>query len=318
MDKTMNRMFLGIVGWMALAGAATAQVDANRVVMTVNGEQVLGGEYYRRMEFLPNVGVVIGGDFMPAPPGFLTLQRLIEERLLLQLARERDCLPTDAEVRALIADRVAENPRYVESWVALGLTTEELEQRHRLELAEFKLVTQGITVTDLEVERHYNENKSRYTLPRTYRVRLIAVLEDGKPAVDAAIAAGRPFDQIARELSRDTSRFAGGDMGERPEGEFSEAVRKELDALQTGGITNWIQGEQAWVRMKLESVLPSQLLPLDAKLRRDIRRELMLARGRNRNDLNALMRDKRRRANIELRQPAFREDMQRLLEAFKR
>lgn len=314
----MNRMWIAIVGAWFVFAPAQAQVDPNRVVMTVNGEEVRGAEYYRRMEFLPNVGAVIGGDFVPAPPGFLTLQRLVEERLLLQLAKERNCLPTDAEVKATIAEMVEANPKYVESWTNLGLTAAELEQRHRMELAEFKLVTQGITVTDLEVEKHYKDNVTRYTLPRRYRVRLIAVTEPEKAAVDAALGSGKPFDQVARELSKDTSKFNGGDMGERPEGEFSDAVRAALDALKIGQTTDWIQGDTAWVRMKLENVLPPQVLPLDASLKRDIRRELMRVRGRNRNDLNALMRDMRRKSNIELKQVQFRDELQRLIDAYKR
>ena len=84
----MNRIATAVIG-LTLACVCvrpclaqqepTAQnmVDPNRVVLVINGEEIKGAEYYRRMEYLPGVGSQMGASFSDFPPGFLTIQQLI-------------------------------------------------------------------------------------------------------------------------------------------------------------------------------------------------------------------------------------------------
>ena len=59
------------------ACAAYAQVDANRTVAVVNGEEIKGGEYYHRMEYLSGVGRIGNNGVNEFPPGFMTIEQLI-------------------------------------------------------------------------------------------------------------------------------------------------------------------------------------------------------------------------------------------------
>mgnify|MGYP002336492726 CR=1 FL=1 len=152
----MKRMSVFVIAGLALG--AFGQVDPARVVATVNGEAIKGSEYYRRMEFLPNVGKMIGGSFATAPPGFLTLDQLINEKLLLQLARDKGVMPSDAEVSAQIKLMMDANPKAAEQLALNGMTQADLEYQVRLDLAQFKLQTRGITVTDQEVEQQVRDH----------------------------------------------------------------------------------------------------------------------------------------------------------------
>lgn len=312
-------MKLGIfVAALAMVGMASAQVDPNRTVIVINGEEIKGAEYYHRMEFLDNVGTNLGGSFQALPPGLLVLQRLIEERLLLQLAREKGVAPTDAEVQSLIDEREAENPGYVKQWTDAGISMDDVRYRHRLELAEFKLITQGVTITDFEIETHYNTYTSRFTVPKTFDLRMVAVAEGDKAKVDAELAAGKDFAEVARTMSLDPSKVNGGAVGKVPVSSFTDLVRGALDRIQPGQATEWLEGERAWVKFFLIGIEEEYVVPLDDRLKRNLRRELSVNRGRNLNKLDEMMRQMRAKANIELRQEAFKQPISQLLEGFKR
>lgn len=302
---------------MAVVALAGAQVDPNRTVLVVNGEEIKGAEYYSRMEMLSGVGRIVGNQFAEAPPGLLAMQRLIEERVLLQLARERNVAPTETEIQAELKRRTHENPKLLESVKALGLTEADLQRQIRLELSEFKLQTQGITITDIEVEKFYRDNPTLFTLPRRYKLRVIAVRDDqGKKTVDEQLRAGKPFADVAKEHSVEASRGQGGDLGTLPIGMLSENTRKALEASRIGQTTGWLQGEESWAKFLIEGIEPEKKQELDAKLRRSVRQRLMLDRGRVRNDVGKLLREAMAKAKVEVKQAQFAEPLRRYQAGF--
>src|SRR5437868_7442517 len=104
----MLKRIVYIAALAGLAAGAFAQVDPNRSVVSVNGDVVLGNEYYRRMETLPDVGRVLdGGQVAVYPPGFLTIVQLIDERLVLQMAAQKGLSPTDAEIEKEMRESIA-------------------------------------------------------------------------------------------------------------------------------------------------------------------------------------------------------------------
>ena len=172
---------------------AFAQIDAERIVATVNGEPITGRIYFGRMEVLPGLGQIgPNNSFVPIVPGYLTLQRIVDEMLMIQLAEERGVAPTEAEIDSEIELRAEEDPDVIASLLALGFTEADYRYNVVLQLSQFKIESEGITITDFEVEMEYEENRIRYTLPKRYHLRLLRVdSEDAKPAADAAHQTGR-------------------------------------------------------------------------------------------------------------------------------
>ncbi|MBI1755772.1 MAG: peptidyl-prolyl cis-trans isomerase [Fimbriimonas ginsengisoli] len=316
-----------------MTGMALAQVDPTRIVAVVNGDEINGAEYYRKMEYLPGVGRRIANGFAEFPPGFMTLEQLITEHLLFGLAREKGVYPTDPEVQAELRARSEESPRLLDDWLASGQTRGELELLIRYELAQFKLLTFGITITDQEVETHYKEHPAEFTIPKRLTLRSIVVTtEEGKQAVDAALAAGKDFASVARERSEDISRAVGGEFGTLPIGVLPEAVRNALADVKIGKTTGWIAAESLkpqpvggaptvpvggpWVRFLLEAVLPEELQPLTPQLKRNTRKRLMLDRGKGKNDLNKDMAEMRAKAKVDIKQKEFAEAYARYMDAY--
>lgn len=300
--------------WAACAGA---QVDPARSVIVVNGEEVKGDEYYRRMEFLPQVGRFIDNNYQEAPPGFLTLQTLIEEKLILQLAREKKVFPTDVEVQALMKEREAQDPGFIERYLKQGIPKADLDQQARLEVAQFKLMTMGIMITDMEVEKHYKDNPSRFTTPKRYVLRIIAAAEADKNAIDAELQAGAKFEDVAKKHSLDPSKLEGGNIGAVPEDAFAPGVKKTLESTKIGQATDWIKGETSWVKFFVSDIQPAKLLPLDDNLKNRLRRSLMMDKGQVKNDFAKMMREMRAKAVIQLKQPQFESDVKKMLDSYK-
>jgi foldase protein PrsA len=307
---------------LAVTASAFAQVDPNKTVVIVNGEEIKGAEYYRRMEFLPGVGKKDGETFFEAPPGFLTLEQLITEKLVMQLAKQKGILPVDAEVENELKIRMEDNPKLLTEWASMGRAPEELKTLVRYELAQFKIQTFGITVTDQEVEKFYKDNPTIYSLPKRAKLRVIVVeSEADRSAVDKDLAAGKAFAEVAKERSLDLSKLKGGDYGEVPYEFLNTPARTEVEATKIGGVTNWVSsqtpsGNTRYVKFQVVDVLPEKRLDLDVKLKRNIRRKMMLDRGRVKNDVRQEMSAMRSKATIDIKEPQFADTYKKFVDTY--
>ncbi|HJP82260.1 MAG TPA: peptidyl-prolyl cis-trans isomerase, partial [Fimbriimonadaceae bacterium] len=230
--------------WIAVAIAAsavaTAQVDVNRTVVVVNGEEIKGGEYYHRMEYLTGVGKPMNSGVAEFPPGFLTIEQLITERLIFQLAKNKGVMPTEPEVDNELKLRIEDDPKLLETWINSGRSEDELRYAIRLDLAQFKVSTAGINLTDQEVEAHYKQNPAMYTTPKKVKLSVIVVRDaDAVQKVDAALKAGKSFAETAKLYSEDLTKGVGGELGNINYPALSETVRAALDQIKIGQTTDW-------------------------------------------------------------------------------
>jgi foldase protein PrsA len=305
---------------IALAALTCAQVDPNRIVATVNGEDIKGAEYYRRMEYLNGVGKVSQGGFAEFPPGFLTIEQLITEKLILQLAKEKGVLPTDAEVEAEMKVAEEDDPKFLEQWLATGRTRAEMVAQTRVNLAQFKLITRGITVTDGEVEKFYNDNPTLFTVPKLLHLRILVVDTDEKAkAADADLAAGKKFEDVVKAHTIDDfSKKNGGDFGNRSWEDLSPEARSSLENVAAGGASGWIPDPSTKTRVKfyVVKVTPPSKRPLNATLRRSVRREQMMAKGRVANTLQKDMSEMRKRAQITIAEKSFSDAYRKFIDGF--
>jgi peptidyl-prolyl cis-trans isomerase SurA len=312
------RKLIALFAFGAFASIGWSQVDPNRVVAVVNGEEIKGAEYYRRMEFLPGTGKMLGNRFASFPPGFMTLEQIITERLVYKLAAQKRCMPTDDEIQSALTRLKADNPKIAEDWVASGRLMEDLLNQIKFERAQFKLATFGITVTDQQVDTFYKEKQDTlFTVPKRVKLRVIAVDDDAQKAVvDKALAAGTPFGKVAHDYSKDVTKLADGEFGVVPVTGLQPLAKAAIDKIKVGGVTEWISTEGKSVKFLMEEVLPSKVVPLDAKLRVDIREKLMLDKGQATNDMAKQMAVIRKAAVVDIKQKEFAEAYQKFIDSY--
>lgn len=316
MRRAVNMKPLMILSALAVTVAVQAQVDPDRVVVTVNGTEIKGREYYSRMEIQPGLGAAANtGKFIQVYPGYLTLRLLIEEHLIIQLAQSQKVAPTTQQFDTEYKERLETNPEQFKSWLAMGFTEADMKHEVLVDMCQFLILTKGITITDFEAEKYYKEHMDKFTLPKRYQTRMIRVSdEEGKKAVDAALLGGAKFADVASSHSVDISKLNGGSMGLIADGEVTPTVRTALSATKKGQTTTWVTQGKEFAKFLVEDVKGIEVLQLDAKLKRGIRETLMRERGQAKNSVPMMMLDFRKKAVIEFGNYPFSADLKRFFE----
>lgn len=294
------------IATIAASAATFAQpIDSQKVVLTVNGESVTAAEYYRKMEFLPDVGHRQGNQWVERPPAFLTVLEIITQKVVLQMAKSRGVAPTAAEINSELSTRRAADPDRFKKLADLGVTEMELRSQVAVDLAQFNLVTLGVTVTDAQVTEHYNTNKLLYVDPATVKLRVIVVKSEDRTAVDSALR-GKEFADVAREMSVDVTKFSGGDLPKVSLANLPQNVLNEVGRTPAGSATSWIESSGYFTKYLVEQKTEAKQLPLDDGLRNSIRKKLMLEIGRQRNDVRKMMADAMAAVKVEISSPGLK------------
>ncbi len=300
---------LGLFGLIALSAMGTlsvahAQIDLNATIAVVNGKEIKYGDYYRRMEMLE--GVRKTGQNIDMPPGFLTLDAMLTESIVLQLATEKGAAPTDVEIANETAKRLKRQPDLLEKWKATGRTEEELRGKIRYELTQFKLQTLGVTVTDAEIDQYVKDDPAVLATPAMYTLRIIVVESAiDKLAVDDQLKKGTTFAKVAESLSIDESKSRGGAFGTFPLQLLPEGLRKVVQGKTKGQVTDWFPFDKYQGKILVEDLKPESKKTLTPELRADLKIELMLFKGRIKNNLPKMVSEARQKAVVDIKRPEF-------------
>lgn len=283
-------------------------------VATINGEDITSQTYHRRMEYLPGLGrVSVTGKYIEILPAIATLDTMVTEMLILQIAKTKGLTPTDAEIDKEIAYRMRLNPNYTANWQRFGRTLPELRQQIKVERAQFKIQTEGVVVTETEIKNNYDAAKAtRFTTPSRVKLRVITVRDEAtKNKVDTGIKGGKKFADLAKEFSTDSTKSLGGDLGIVDVDLLSEGMKTAIKTVKKGDRTGWLANDSIFAKFQVEDIIPAVVIPLDENVKEDIRRDMMLLKGGQRNDLAKMIREARQSANIKIASPeidkAYRE-----------
>lgn len=306
---TIMRTLLWTVAAWAAAVTPAQGIDLSKPVVVVNGQAISYGTYYRRMEGLQGFGRRVGQNFVPASPGFLTLQQLINEALIVELAVDKGVAPTDQEIEAEYQTMKAADPQRVQD-ILKYTAEEEVRRQIRIQLSEFKLQTMGINIGDQQVESFYKEHPTMYTTPKTIDLYAIAVeTAEQQDAVDKKLGSRTSFTDVAKELSTDLSKNAGGFLGRVVESGLPDRIRTKVENLKEGESTTWVDADAMKYKYYVGKIYPEKLSPLTPELRKAIRQRLMVDRGVIKNDLNKWMREKRATLKLDFKGTPFDEEL---------
>jgi parvulin-like peptidyl-prolyl isomerase len=140
--------------------------------------------------------------------------------------------------------------------------------------------------------------------------------ETARTAVDAELASGKAFAEVAGQHSIDISKAAGGEFGTIPLSGLNEVARQAVANARVGQTTPWLNSGDKHVKFLLEDVVPEKREPLTPVLRRQMRRQLMLDRGVVQNDIQKEMLAMRTQAKVDIANKEFADAYQKFIEAF--
>jgi parvulin-like peptidyl-prolyl isomerase len=136
-----------------------------------------------------------------------------------------------------------------------------------------------VGVTDEEAKAYYDSHMSEFTTPPTISLReiLVAVPTDAKGinvgADDAAkdraekirarALAGESFDKLAAEVSDAPSKNNGGLIGPISLDALSPDLRKVIEPLKVGQLSDVVRTTRGYQVFKLDSSTPAQIMPFE-------------------------------------------------------
>jgi len=306
--------------WILVLPAAVAVVGCNSgsnpisssgaptSLAVVNGEEIPMSDFHGYLERKQRVTVVTpDGQTMDLPlAGSLALQGMrdmVNRKLIVQMAKEEGVAPTDAEIKAEIDFQTKLRPDYVNQLKNAGLSLEEITEDLRVDLAQFKLITKGITVTQTDVDKFIKDNEKAFVNPSLAEV-YIVVVRDAKQrqAVDADLKAGQQFPVVAARYSVDpNARRSNGLYPIREVEQMPEQIRVEVEKLKAGQTSDWKTFGSESVRFFVQSKTPSTPMKIDDLKREEVKRQLMVTRGSAASSLNEKLSERARNAKVEVK-----------------
>jgi foldase protein PrsA len=182
------------IAWLIPNGAS----DGKEEVASVNGEAITREDWLVSME---------------EQYGKETLLKLVNAQVMETAAKKHEIEVSEKEMDlelSLIRSAQDSTDTSLQS-----LNGDMQRQKLRSQLILDKVLTKDIVIKDEEIETFFEDNKSLYNIPTTYRTSII-VLPSEEDANDTIkeLENGSSFDVLARERSIDNSSASlGGDIG---------------------------------------------------------------------------------------------------------
>ncbi|MEZ5101420.1 MAG: peptidylprolyl isomerase [Thermoleophilia bacterium] len=249
-------------------------------IAIVGDQPVLKSAYDALLEQRKKASEAQGGTFPTVgTPEYETLKNqaveyLVQRNELDQEAAGLGITVTEDEVQTRLADLKqqyfqGDETRYQEELTSQGLTEEQVLEDLRFQAlsdALYAKVTEGVTVSDAEIQAYYEANKdTQFANPESRKVAHILVkTEKEAKAVKARLDKGEDFAAVAKEVSTDEgTKQAGGELV-AVKGQTVAPFEKAAYALETGAVSDPVKSEFGWhVITALEDVKPASISPLD-------------------------------------------------------
>jgi peptidyl-prolyl cis-trans isomerase SurA len=289
------------------------------IVAVVNQESVTNNEVTQRINKVREDDAAAGGP-QPTPAELRkqALDSLVEERVIVTYARDLGVRVDDSEVDRAIGNIASSNK----------LTIDQLRDRMRQQGLDYTTFRNGIRdqilterirerevvshirVTDAEIADYIAKlrgNKS--DSPEIDIAQILLPVGDKATAEEAdaqksraelalaRVKNGEPFENVARDMSADTNKDKGGDMGSRPLDRYPDLVVQAVADVKVGGVSGIVRsgagfhilkvisrGEQAGMtitqtRVRHIVLRPSSEMTLDQAQARIIEFRQMIASG---------------------------------------
>ncbi|MBU0709867.1 MAG: SurA N-terminal domain-containing protein [Candidatus Omnitrophica bacterium] len=192
------------------------------------------------------------------------LNKLIEDKLVLQEAKKNELSVDESRIRARINDirsRYATDNGFQADLLIRGLTQADLETKIREQLLMHGIiehaVRRNIMITPKEITAFYNQNIGKFNAEEIRKVDVVIV---GSGALANKITldlnSPKPLEDIVGEHSLSI------DSLEVIERELSEEISREVFNLKTGERSKLIHHEGKYYIFRLNQIIPSRKLNL--------------------------------------------------------
>jgi hypothetical protein len=251
--------------------------------------------------------------------GLQAMRDLINQKLLLQIAKDQNVVPTKDDVANELKRQTDANPAFVRTLQAAGLSLDQIRSDLLIDLARFNVVTKGITVTKDDVDSYIKANPTQFVNPATATIYWLVIEDKKKKAeVDAALKGGIQFPAVASQFSDvPTAKQDSGAYPTKIISQMPAKLQSVIGTMAAGKTTDWIQDGQNAVKFFLQSKTPESKLEITEQVREQVRRRLAEMRGQQANDLGKTIQDRLKAAKVDVSVPFLKTSWDQAMTALK-
>jgi peptidyl-prolyl cis-trans isomerase SurA len=292
--RTLAALTLAVV----LVGPRPQAADIiEQVLVKVNGEIFTKTELeVRQIGALRQLGPL---DAAADPTGAKLRERLnqitpelivsvVDEMLIVQRGRELGYRLSDEQFQSVLENLKKDNNLTSDEQFEAALKQENMTMADLRKNVERSMIstrvqqnemTGRIAVSEEEARRYYDAHLGEFTTPQTVALREIFVsvpgdgsvvnvaeaeaARDKAEAIRRRIVAGESFETLAAELSDAPSRANAGLIGPLNLDELTPELRKRIEAMQVGDLSELLRSPRGFQLLKLDSSTPAQTMPFE-------------------------------------------------------
>ncbi len=190
---------------------------------------------------------------------------------------------TDAEVKKqfekIKSQQFPKAAEFEKFLASSGQTPSDLLLRVKLNMLSQKIQQhiskQKGTITPAQIEKYYNENKSKYGTPEKRSIKIILTKTEAEAAAaKKEIESGKSFASVAKAKSIDpTSKAAGGVINEVTPGEEESALNSAIFAAKTDVLSGPVKTPFGYYIYEVKSIKPGSQQSL-AQVKATIKQQL--------------------------------------------
>jgi peptidyl-prolyl cis-trans isomerase SurA len=201
---------------------------------------------------------------------YMGLNRMIERKLQLQIAKRRGIKISDEDLKDAVVrlQRVGETPNENDP-KEMALIRDQLTSMRLVN----QQIRSGLLVSDEEVLRFYQQHKDRFMLPPEVRIsqilialgpgsEMLAVREKAQQ-VFALLKKGERFEELAARYSDGPEGRRGGSLGYIRPGDMLPQIQKAIEQMDKGAVTDPIASPVGMHIIRVDDRKPPQFRPYE-------------------------------------------------------
>jgi len=246
-----------IAGVVILAVVSGCAKPKEKPVAVVNGVKISKADFENRVkdQLARHSGQTEGMD--EAKLRDAILNQMINEKLLLEGAKEQAIEVTDAEVNEQL-DRVKKNYQDEATYMAQlqerGMTEADLKERIREQLliSKFKAsLVDPDSVTEDEMKQYYKDAPVPLMTPARVKMRMVQVATEEEINKIADDIKAQGFDKTAAALEKEGKVVISKSDWVQPE-TFSKATADAVNAAKVGDLVGPLKGMGGWYLIRVD------------------------------------------------------------------
>lgn len=220
------------------------------------------------------------------------LNQLVERQLTLDDFKASGYSFPEGIIEDFVQDRIRERygdrVKLIKTLEAQNMTYEQfrtdIREQFIVEQMNLKNISSAVIISPFKIETYYKEHQDEFKLPDQVRLRMIELRkrDGGDPAsvrqlareIEAKLAAGAKFAEMASVYSEGSQRREGGDLGWVNRSVLRKEFADATASLKPGQRTGVIDLTDACFLLQVEEVKAAQVRPLN-EVRDEIERTLL-------------------------------------------